>query len=171
MFGKASLIVLSLSIGLGLGFTLGHTSSLRSAHAQGTLGAAQMNSILVQGHGRAISSVKPPGEQFDLIASNAPRSSFKVVPPGKKFVLTDVMYEAQVSVRQTLTVNIANANLAAKTHDILFQVSLEPMKSDQVHLCSGYVIPAGNSLVAYTNYGMAPEQYVTVSVTGYLADQ
>ena len=86
-------------------------------------------------------------------------------------MLTDVMYEAQVSVRQTLIVNIANANLAAKTHDILFQVSLGPLKSEQVHLCSGYVIPAGNSLVAYTNYGMAPEQYVSISVTGYLTDQ
>jgi hypothetical protein len=171
MFRKVSLIILALGVGLGLGFTLSHTSSLRRAYAQESPGAAQSNRILVQGHGRAISSVKPPGEQFDLIASNSPRSSFKVVPPGKKFVLTDVMYETQVSVRQNLTVNIANANITANTHDILFQVSLEPSKSDQVHLCSGYVIPAGNSLVAFTNYGLAPEQYVSVSVTGYLADQ
>ena len=171
MFRKASLLALGLSVGLGLGFTLSHTSSLRLAHAQETLGAGQSNRILVQGHGRAISSLKPPGEQFDLIASNAPRSSFNVVPAGKKFVLTDVVYETQVSVRQNLTVNIANANMSARTHDILFQISLEPTKSDQVHLCSGFVIPAGNSLVAFTYYGLAPEQYVSISVTGYLADQ
>ena len=170
MFRKASLIM-ALSVGLGLGLMLSHTSSFRRAYAQEKPGISQSNTILVQGHGRAISAVKPPGEQFDLIASNAPRSSFKVVPSGKKFVLTDVMYETQVSVRQNLTVNIANANMSANTHDILFQVSLEPMKSHQVHLCSGYVIPAGNSLVAFTNYGLAPEQYVSVSVTGYLADQ
>jgi hypothetical protein len=171
MFRKASLIVVGLSVGLGLGFTLSQRSWLRPAQAQEGSGAAQLNRILVQGHGRANSLAKPPGEQIVLSQSNAPQSSFKVVPPGKKFVLTDVMYEAQVSVRQTLIVNIANANIGASTHDILFQVSLEPMKSDQVHLCSGYVIPAGNSLVAFTNYSLAPEQYVSISVTGYLADQ
>ena len=154
-----------------LGLLLGRTPSLQSVSAQDAAGAEQSNRILVQGHGRAISSLKPPGEQFTLIASNAPQSSFKVVPAGKKFILTDVMYETQGSVRQSLTVNIANANSSANTHDILFQVSLEPGTSDQTHLCSGYVIPAGNTLVAFTNAGLAPEQYVSVSVTGYLADQ
>jgi hypothetical protein len=171
MFRKSWLILLSTVVGLGIGLGLNRVSSVRPAYAQDVANAAQSNRILVQGHGRAASALAPPGEQFSLLPSNAPRTSFTVVPAGKKFVLTDVMYEAQVSVRQTLIVNIANANLAAKTHDILFQVSLEPMKSDQVHLCSGYVIPAGNSLVAYTNYGMAPEQYVSISVTGYLTDQ
>jgi hypothetical protein len=170
MFGKSWLIILSLAVGLGIGVLSNRSSTIRPAHAQDVVNS-EPNKILVQGHGRAISSLKPPGEQFTLIASNAPRSSFKVVPPGKKFVLTDVMYETQRSVRQTLTVNIANANLSANTNDILFQVSLEPAKSDQVHLCSGYAIPAGNSLVAYTNAGLAPEQYVSVSVTGYLADR
>jgi len=171
MFTESWLIVLSLGVGLGIGLTFNHNSSLQSAHAQDTVNAELSNRILVQGHGRAISSLRPPGEQFTLIASNAPRSSFKVVPPGKKFILTDVMYETQGSVRQTLTVNIANSNPSANTHDILFQVSLDPGKSDQVHLCSGYVIPSGNTLVAFTNAGLAPEQYVSVSVTGYLAEQ
>lgn len=171
MFRKLWLIILALGIGLGIGLTLNRNSSLQSAHAQDAASAGQWSKILVQGHGRAISSLRPPGEQFALIASNASRSSFKVIPLGKKFILTDVMYETQGSVRQPLSVNIANANPATNTHDILFQVSLDPGKSDQVHLCSGYVIPAGNTLVAFTNAGLAPEQYVSVSVTGYLVDQ
>jgi hypothetical protein len=171
MLRKSWPILFSSIVGLGIGLALNRVSSVNPAYAQDGANAAQSNRILVQGHGRAVSALAPPGDQFSLTPSNAPRTSFKVVPAGKKFVLTDVMYEAQGSVRQPLTVNIANANLIAKKHDILFQVSLEPMKSDQVHLCSGYVIPAGNSLVAYINNGMAPEQYVSISITGYLIDQ
>lgn len=171
MFMRSWLIILALGVGLGMGLMLNSNSSFQAARAQDSVNAAKPDGILVRGHGRAISSLRPPGEQFTFIASNAPRSSFKVVPPGKKFMLTDVMYETQLSVRQTLTVNIAIANPSANTHDILFQVSLDPGKSDQVHLCSGYEIPSGNTLVAFTNAGLTPEQYVSVSVTGYLADQ
>ena len=162
---KTSFAGLVLGVGLAAGFALNHFLTIRPALAQ------EAGKILVQGHGRAISSLKPPGEQLTLIAENNPRQSFKVVAAGKKFVLTDAVYKTQGSVRQNLTVNIANANPSANTHDILFQVSLDPDKSDQVHLCSGYVIPAGNTLVAFTNAGLMPEQYVSVFVTGYLADQ
>jgi hypothetical protein len=162
---RTSVAGLFLGVGLVAGFTLNHLLAIRPALAQET------GKILVRGNGRAISSQKPPGEQFTLTAESDPRRSFQVVPAGKKFVLTDVMYETQGSVRQNLTVNVANANPSANTHDILFQVSLDPGKSDQAHLCSGYVIPAGNTLVAFTNAGLIPEQYVSVSVTGYLADQ
>jgi hypothetical protein len=44
------------------------------------------NKILVHGYGTANSVEKPPGQQFTLIASNAPQRSFKVVPPGKTFI-------------------------------------------------------------------------------------
>jgi hypothetical protein len=171
MSRKTWLVILALGVGLNLGLLLGRVSFLQSAQAQDAATAEQSNRILVQGDGRANSSLKPPGEQFSLSLFSAPQSSFKVIPAGKKFILTDVMYETQGGVRQSLTVNIANANPAANTHDILLQTSLEPGKSDQVHLCSGYVIPAGHTLVAFTNAGLAPEQYVSVSVTGYLADQ
>jgi hypothetical protein len=183
MLRKSWPILFSAVIGLGIGLGLNRVSPGGPAFAQDTSSAAQSNrtsvqpfqaialDLLVQGYGRAVSALPPPGEPFSLFPSNAPQTSFTVVPAGKKFVLTDVMYEAQVSVRQTLIVNIASANLAGKTHDILFQVSLGPLKSDQVHLCSGYVIPAGHSLVAYTNYGMAPEQYVSISVSGFLTNQ
>lgn len=162
---KTSFAGLVLGVGLAAGFAVNHFLTIRLALAQ------EAGKILVQGHSRAISSLKPPGEQFTLITENNPRRSLKVVPAGKKFVLTDVMYETQGSVRQNLTVNIADANPTANTHDILFQISLDPGKSDQVHLCSGYVIPAGNTLVAFTNAGLMPEQYVSVFVTGYLVDQ
>lgn len=165
MFSKTSPFVLTIGIGMLVGFALNHLPFFQTAYAQ------EPGQLLVQGHGRAISSLRPPGEQFTLIASNAPQRSFKVVPAGKKFVLTDVMYISQGSVRQDVTVNIANAHPANQTHGILFQVRISPGESDDVHLCSGYVIPSGHALVAFTNAGLEPEQYVSVSVTGYLADE
>lgn len=163
MFSRTSFAVLTLGIGVMIGLALSHVSQPAEAQEPGQL--------LVQGHGRAISSLKPPGEQFTLSASNDPQRAFKVIPAGKKFVLTDVMYISQGSVRQDVTVNIADANTAAKTHGILFQVRLSPGESDEVHLCSGYIIPSGHSVVAFTNAGLEPEQYVSVSITGYLADE
>lgn len=165
MFTKTPLIILTLAIGILAGLALNQVAFSQSAPAQDS------GKLLVQGHGRAISSLQPPGEHFTLQASNTPQRPFKVVPSGKKFVLTDVMYISQLSVRQDLVVNIAKANPTNKTHDILFQVRLSPGASDDVHLCSGYEIPSGYSLVAYTNAGLEPEQYVSVSVTGYLADE
>jgi hypothetical protein len=56
--------------------------------------ATQVNQVLVHGHGRAVSRLAPPGERVELISSTTPQRSFTVVPDGKQFVLTDVMYEA-----------------------------------------------------------------------------
>lgn len=166
MSRKTLLTALALMVGAMCGYALSRAPALRTVHAQE---AAQ---VLVKGHGRAISSVKPhASEHFTLTASNVPRGSFKVVPAGKKFVVTDVMYIAQGSVRQNLVVNLANAYPAIQKHDILFQVALSPGESDEVHLCSGYVIPAGTALIAFTNANLEPEQYVSVSVTGVLADE
>ena len=169
MSKNSLLVVVSLIIGLVVGLSFNGFAQLRTALAQNAVTAATQT--LVQGHGRAISRLAPPGEKIELIPSTTPQRSFTVVPAGKKFVLTDIMYEAQVSVRQPVPVNIGNANLSAGKHEILFQFIVDPMKSDQVHLCSGYVIPAGNSLVAWTGYGPEPEQFVSIAVTGYLADQ
>ena len=165
MLRNSSLVLLTLGIGILFGFTAQYIPASQSASAQEPV------RLLVNGHGRAISSSGPPGEQFTLITSDAPQRGFKAIPAGKKFVLTDVMYIAQGSVRQDLTVNIADANPAKGTHSILFQVRISPGESDQVHLCSGYVIPSGQSLTAFTNAGLEAEQYVSVSVTGYLADE
>ena len=173
MFFRVMISILTLGIGVGVGFTV-NWSTLRSAYAQ------ERTQILVRGNGRAISSLKPhDSEKFPLYADTS-RSSFTVVPSGKRFVLTDVMYIAQGSVRQDLVVNIAHASPSTQqskeprsefSHSILFQVTLSPRESDQVHLCSGYVIPAGSSLIAFTNAGLEPEQYVSVAVTGYLTDE
>ena len=165
MLTKTSLVVLTLAIGMLVGFTFNQVLSSQTASAQ----ASQQ--ILVQGHGRAISSLRPPGEQFTFTAWNDPQRSFKVLPVGKKLVLTDIMYISQGNVRQDLVVNIANANPANQTHDILFQIRVSPDESPEVHLCSGYVIASEHALVAFTNAGPAPEQYVSISVTGYLADE
>ena len=67
MFRKTSLVVLTLGIGVLVGFALNHIPPSQSAYAQ------ESGQLLVQGHGRAISSLHPPGEQFTLIASNAPQ--------------------------------------------------------------------------------------------------
>jgi hypothetical protein len=165
MFRNIPFAVLVLGVGIIAGFALSHLSISQFVNAQ------ESERLLVQGHGRAVSSLRPPGEQFTLSARNASNRSFNVVPTGKKFILTDAMYIAQGSVRQDLTVNIANANPANKTHDILFQVRISPGESHEVHLCSGYVVPAGQSLTAFTNAGIEPEQYASVSVTGYLVDE
>ena len=162
---KASFAGLVLGVGLVAGFALNYILTPRPVFAQ------ESGKILVQGHGRASSSLKPPGEQFTLTAENDPRRSFKVVPAGKKFVLTDAVYIAQGSVKQNLTVNIADARPVNGTSGILFQVRISPGESDEVHLCSGYVIPSGHALAAWTNAGLEPEQYVSVSVTGYLEDE
>jgi hypothetical protein len=174
MFFRVMVSVLTLGIGMAVGFTVSRPT-LQSASAQ------ERTQNLVRGYGRAISSLKPhESEKFTLFAADNSQSSFTVVPPGKRFVLTDVMYIAQGSVRQDLVVNIADATPRTQkssgprsefTHSILFQVRLLPRESNEVHLCSGYSIPAGNSLLAFTNAGLEPEQYVSVAVTGYLIDE
>src|SRR5215203_1446278 len=165
LMSRRSFVVLALAVGAVVGFALNHTTNSQSVRAQ------ESERLLVQGHGRAISSLTPPGEQFTLTASNAPRRPCEVIPAGKKLVLTDVMYLAQGSVRQDVAVNLGDANPANQTHSILFQVKISPGESDEVHLCSGYVIPSGHALVAFTNAAIEPGQYVSVSATGYLADE
>lgn len=127
--------------------------------------------LLIEGRGRAITSLRPPGETFSLTAKAPDARSFKVVPPGKMFILTDVMYIAQGSLRESVVVNLARTHAEEQGTQILFQVRIAPGESDDVHLQSGYVIPAGHSLVAYTNAGMAPDQHVSIAVTGYLTDE
>jgi hypothetical protein len=134
------------------------------------------NKILVHGYGTANSAEKPPGEQFTLIASNAPQRSFKVVPPGKTFILTDMVYNAR-GVKENLTVNLANGKLTPErpdkpyVADILLQTYLKPTEAQETHLCTGYVIPSGHSVMAWTNAGLQSDQWVQVAVTGYLIDE
>ena len=138
--------------------------------------SSDANRILVHGYGTAKSAEQPPGEQFTLITSNPPQRSFKIVPPGKTFVLTDMMYNAR-GVNENLTVNLAKGKLIPdKTPvpyvaDILLQMYLKPGESQETHLCTGYLFPSGYSVMAWTNAGLQPNQWVQVAVTGYLIDE
>jgi hypothetical protein len=144
--------------------------------AEGRSVAEGADRIIVHGHGNANSAEQPPGQQFTLFASNAPHRSFKVVPPGKTFILTDMIYNAR-GVRRNLTVNLANGRLTPEipdkpfTADILLQTYLKPGEGAETHLCTGYVIPSGHSVMAWTNAGLEPGQWVQVAVTGYLIDE
>ncbi len=129
------------------------------------------NRILISGNGDAKSSRRPPipWERFTMYPANAQRSSFKVVPPGKTFVLTDIMYNTRLA-RQELTVNFAKVNPDDKTWT-LFQIYLKPGGQEETHLCTGYSIPSGYGLGAWTNAGLEPDQVIQIAVTGYLIDQ
>jgi hypothetical protein len=152
-------------LGVIVGILAGYTAMGRTSQA------AAVRQMLVDGDGRASTSVRPPGEPFLLHVRTPPLQSFTIIPRDKKFILTDVMYIAQGSLRQEIAVNIASANPLRQSHDILFQVRISPGESDDVHLCSGYVIPSGHSLTAFSNAGPEPNQFVSVAVTGYLADE
>ena len=165
--------MLAFILALGVGFIGGAgLTMLPGAFAR----TADDDKVLVHGYGTAISTEKPPGQQFTLIASNAPNQSFKVVPPGKTFILTDMVYNAR-RVRQNLTVNLANGRLIPEkpvvpyVADILIQIYLKPTEAQETHLCTGYVIPSGNSVMAWTNAGLEADQSVQVAVTGYLIDE
>lgn len=168
---------LFLPLAVGAAFVAGGTlAEFSRSRAQGQAAADGRDKILVHGSGNVTSSETPPGQQFTLIASNAPNRSFKVVPPGKTFILTDMVYNAR-GVRQNLTVNLANGKLTPErpekpyTADILLQTYLKPGEGVETHLCTGYVIPSGHSVMAWTNAGLEPGQWVQVAVTGYLIDE
>ncbi len=120
--------------------------------------------VLIHGVGEADSSKRrpTPWERFTLGGSK------KVVPPGKTFVLTDMMYTTR-GVTQNLTVNLGRVSPENTTHTLL-QVDFAPGESKETHLCSGYVIPSGYGLAAWTNAGLAPEQKVHIAFTGYLIE-
>lgn len=169
--------ILFLLLALVIGFLAESTlTDYSSSQATGQHADDDVDKVLVHGHGKAKSAEAPPGQQFTLIASNAPNRSFKIVPPAKTFVLTDMVYNAR-GVTQNLTVNLAKGKLTPDrpdspfTADILLQVYLKPGEGTETHLCTGYVIPSGHSVMAWTNAGLEPGQWVQVAVTGYLIDQ
>lgn len=173
---KRTPYILILLLAIAIAFVGGVTLTQRSGSYAQEKTNTDANKILVHGYGTANSSDKPPGQQFTLIASNAPQRSFKVVPPGKTFILTDMVYNAR-GVRENLTVNLANGKLTPDrpekpfVADILLQTYLKPTEAQETHLCTGYVIPSGHSVMAWTNFGLQPDQWVQVAVTGYLIDE
>jgi len=167
---RTLLLVLALLFGFASGALVHFEPDTQVTQAQGQFSNSD-NRILIHGNGVANSSKRPPipWERFSLYPANAQRSSFKVVPPGKTFIVTDVMYNTRLA-RQELTVNFGKVTPEDKTWT-LFQIYLKPGGQEETHLCTGYAIPAGYGLGAWTNAGLEPDQVVQIAVTGYLIDQ
>src|SRR6185436_2104408 len=146
------LLLLALLIGFVCGALLHFMPATQVTQAQAQFNNAE-NRILISGNGDANSSRRPPipWVRFTLYPSNAQRSSFKVVPPGKTFILTDIMYNTRLA-RQELTLNFAKVNPDDKTWT-LFQIYLKPGGQEETHLCTGYAIPSGYGLGAWTGAG------------------
>ncbi len=171
---RFTLVTLAVVVGLLGGFMLNRLPAFHPAYAQESVIVKQSGEkILVQGYGFANSSLRPPKDHMSnhFTLQHSPQSSFKIVPKGKRFVLTDIMLHDKGSVKQPITINVARANPVAETGDIILQIPIEPNEPEEVHLCSGYVIPSGHALVAWTNAGIEPEQFVNMFVTGYLEDE
>jgi hypothetical protein len=164
------MIILAAGLGLLGGLMLNGLPGSRSTYAQDA-SEVQCNRILIHGSGVANSSWRPPTENmahhFSLEGTGL---FFKIVPPGKRFVLTDIMLHDKGSVKQKITINMANAFPQIGKANILLQIPFEAGKHEQVHLCSGYVIRGGEALVAWTNAGIEPDQFVNINITGYLED-
>ena len=163
------LLVLTLIIGVMVGAVVAPRMS-QATQARGQDIKADPNRIFINGNGVANSSKRPPElwERFTLFASNDQTRSFKVVPPGKTFIVTDILYNTRL-VRENLTVNFAKVTPDDKTH-LLFQTYLAPAQQHETHLCTGYAIPSGYGIGAWTNAGLEPEQFVHIAVSGYLID-
>ncbi|HVG32139.1 MAG TPA: hypothetical protein VM911_03635 [Pyrinomonadaceae bacterium] len=172
---RPHLLILFLAVVTGLvaGVVLQALSVTALSEAQVQSETARDNKILVRGHGSATTSKRPTGEPFIFYTSS---ESFRAVPPGKTFIMTDMFYNTR-QVKQNLTVNLAKAILRTQKPDqpfkanILQQIDFRPDESRETHLCSGYEIDAGNGVSAWTNAGLEPDQTVQIVVTGYLIDQ
>jgi hypothetical protein len=166
-------LILAVVVGLIVGLVLPEFPIPLLSRAQEQANPASENKILVRGHGVALSAQKPPGENFIFYV---PNSSFRVVPPGKTFMLTDMFFNTR-GVKQNLTVNLAEAHIStAKPNsppkaDILLQMNFQPGESKETHLCTGYAIASGHAVTAWTNYGLEPDQTVQIVVTGYLIEE
>ena len=165
-------LILAVVVGLIVGLILPEFPIPLLSAAQEANPASE-NKNLIRGYGFARSAQKPPGESLIFYT---PASSFRVVPPGKTLMLTDMFYNTR-GVKQNLTVNLADAHVStAKPNpppkaDILLQMDFQPGESKETHLCTGYAIPSGHGVSAWTNYGLDPDQTVQIVVTGYLVDE
>ncbi len=161
------LLALAITSSFVAGYILNRVSPLPITLAQEVKQPLRAERVLVKGHARGLSS-----KQFDKFIFTAEGSAnpFMAVPKGKKFVLTDIALHPQTDVIETITVNIASAPEKGAITP-LTQMRIQPYGYENVSLCSGYVIPAEHSLVAFTNAGLKPGQIVSIFVTGYLADE
>lgn len=156
--------------GLALGLWLKEIHFAQTTLAQ-ERSLQESDKQLLRGYGRANTSWRVPNHTKEpLTILTSPQSSFQVIPSKKNYILTDVVFHPQQSVHQTITVNISLLDPSKQYVTILFQTKVEPNDSKVVNFCSGYAVPAGYSLVAYTGAGYEPEQYVSISFSGYLEE-
>lgn len=161
------LLALAITSSFVAGYALNRVSPLQTTLAQESKLPQRTERVLVKGHARGLSS-----KQFDKFTFTAEGStdSFMTVPKGKKLVLTDIALHPQTDVIETITVNIASAPQKGAITP-LTQMRIQPYGYENVSLCSGYVIPAEHSVVAFTNSGLKPGQIVSIFATGYLTDE
>ena len=131
--------------------------------------------IIIRAFGTANSSDRPEDHKVFAVYSEDHQPGLYVVPQGKKLVITDMMFDARYT-QQDLVINLAQRNderdsRGYKKHESIQQVSLKVGESKEIHLCTGYVIASGNSIVGWTNAGLKPKQLVLMNFTGYLVDE
>lgn len=168
MLKTFGLIMFVLGIGICLGICLNNLQIGHTVFAQQKVSSPKQEKILVRGSGRAVTGKKlKEVEKFKFRALNNPQFQFfEDVPKGKKLVITDVIYVSQRSVYQkAIFINFNGGD------GLLFQVFVSPDTAGELHLCSGYEMSSGRSLMTYTDGTSGPEQYVSISVTGYLVDE
>ena len=161
------LLAFAITSSFVAGYTLNQVPPLQITFAQESKLPQRTERVLVKGHARGLSS-----KQFDkfMFTAKGSTDSFITVPKGKKLVLTDIALHPQTNVIETITVNIASAPQKGAITP-LTQMRVQPYGYENVSLCSGYVIPAEHSAVAFTNAGLKPGQIVSIYATGYLTDE
>src|SRR5688572_16001842 len=113
---KICLVTLAILVGLASGLLFNRLPGFQFVYAQDSVNTEnETKKILVQGSGGANSSWRPPKDNMShhFTLQHSPQSSFKIVPKGKRFILTDIMLHDKGSVKQPLTINVARANPVA----------------------------------------------------------
>lgn len=132
--------------------------------------------IIVRATGNARTSVRPEASTlFQIVAEDRTSSSITIVPKGKKLVVTDFLFDARY-MKEDVVINLNQriedkGSASYQKTQYIQQVALKAGESREISLCTGYVIHAGNGIVAWTNGGLQPDQGVQMHFTGYLIDE
>ncbi|MBK9155727.1 MAG: hypothetical protein IPM25_16220 [Chloracidobacterium sp.] len=170
-----------LKIGLAITFSFLAGTSLQflpstTSVAQGIKSYSDPEKIIVRMLGSSRSNERPEESKlFRITAENNVLNPIFTVPKGKKLIVTDLMFDARHAT-QDVVINLNQRIEDKSSHNFgkshyLQQVNLRAGESKEINLCTGYVIHAGNGIVAWTQAGLQPNQIVQMSFTGYLVDE
>lgn len=163
MTKKIFTLVVLLS-GVCLGYFGKEYISLNKVFAQSSV--VSQEKIFVKGHGVANTSLHPSETKvFQFVPQEQPQTSFTVVPKGKKLIITDFVFHPYNTVIENMTVNVAING------DIMYQMRIQPNKSESLNFCSGYIATSGKQINAWTDANAKDGQVTGVSITGYLIDE